>query len=293
MFADAYEKASCFTYPVIISTRHFDGTIQCGCGAFVAVNKEGWILTAEHIVRSFLLFQQHAQEINQYKEQIKSIEQNSLLNSKQKRKKINKLRPNSKWITNHSFWWGQDGLALQGNILGFPDGDLAAGRLSPYDPSMTKTYPVFKDPKSLRVGTSLCKLGFPFHKITATFDETANTFQLAPGTLPLPRFPIEGIYTRNFEVKKSPDSQSVAKFLETSSPGLRGQSGGPIFDVKGTIWGIQSHTRHFPLGFSPKIKKNGEEVEENQFLNVGLGAHPESIVSFLNKNNIAFTLSDY
>jgi len=190
MFADAYEKASCFTHPVIISTRHFDGTIQCGCGAFVVVNKEGWILTAEHIVRSFLLFQQHAQEINQYKEQIKSIEQNPSLNSKQKKKQINKLRPNSKWITNHSFWWGRDGLKLQGNILGFPDGDLVAGRLSPYDPSMTNFYPIFKDPKSLRLGTSLCKLGFPFHEITATFDEATNTFQLAPGTLPLPRFPI-------------------------------------------------------------------------------------------------------
>jgi len=239
------------------------------------------------------VFRQHTQEINQYKEQVKSIEQNSSLNSKQKRKKINKLRSNSKWITNHSFWWGRDGLALQGDIMGFPDGDLVAGKLNLYDSSMTKIYPVFKDPKSLRLGTSLCKLGFPFHEITSTFDDKANTFQLAPGTLPLPRFPIEGIYTRNLELKKSPDSQPVAKFLETSSPGLRGQSGGPIFDVNGTIWGIQSHTRHFPLGFSPKIKKNGEEVEENQFLNVGLGAHPESIASFLNKNNITFTLSDY
>jgi hypothetical protein len=293
MFADAYEKVSGFTHPVIISTRHFDGTIQCGCGAFVVVNNEGWILTAEHIIRSFFLFQQHAQEMSQYKEQIKGIEQNPSLNSKQKRREINKLKPNSKWITNHSFWWGRDGLALQGNILGFPDGDLVIARLSPYDPTMTKIYPVFKDPRSLRQGTSLCKLGFPFHEITGTFDEVTNTFQLAAGTLPLPRFPIEGIYTRNLEIKKTPDSKTVAKYLETSSPGLRGQSGGPIFDKNGTVWGIQSHTRHFPLGFSPKVKKNGKEIEENQFLNVGLGAHPESIVSFLSTNNITFTLSDY
>lgn len=293
MFADAYEKASCFTHPVIISTRHFDGTVQCGCGAFVVINNEGWILTVEHMMHSFFAFKQHAKEINEYKMLIKSIEQDSSLNSKQKRKKMNKLKPNPKWIINHSFWWGLDGLRLDGNIIGFPDGDLILGKLSPYNPSMTKTYPVFKDPKSLRIGTKLCKLGFPFHEITATFDESTSSFRLAQGTLPLPRFPIEGIYTRNLEIRKTNDSQCVAKFIETSSPGLRGQSGGPIFDVNGTIWGIQSHTRHFPLGFSPKIKKNGKEVEENQFLNVGLGAHPDSIVSFLKTNNITFGLSDY
>jgi len=73
MFADAYEKASCFTYPVIISTRHFDGTIQCGCGAFVLVNEEGWILTAEHIISSFFAFRQDLEKINQYKIQVKNI----------------------------------------------------------------------------------------------------------------------------------------------------------------------------------------------------------------------------
>ena len=293
MFANAYKKGSCFTHPVIISTRHFDGTVQSGCGAFVVVNKDGWILTAAHIMHSFLAFKQHTNEISQYTIQVNKIEQNSALNSKQKRKMINKLSPNPKWITNHSFWWGRDGLVLEGDILLFAENDMAAGRLNPYDPAMTTIYPVFKDPKNLYPGTSLCKLGFPFHEINATFDEAVKAFRLAPGTLPLPRFPMEGIYTRNMELKKSSDSKSGAKFIETSSPGLRGQSGGPIFDVKGTIWGIQSHTKHFPLGFSPIIKKNGKEIEENQFINVGLGAHPESIVSFLNKHNITFTLSDY
>ena len=56
---------------------------------------------------------------------------------------------------------------------------------------------------------------------------------------------------------------------------------------------IMSRTTHFPLGFSPKVKKNGKEVEENQFLNVGLGAHPEVIVAFLADNGISFRLSDY
>jgi hypothetical protein len=41
------------------------------------------------------------------------------------------------------------------------------------------------------------------------------------------------------------------------------------------------------------VKRNGKEVEENQFLNVGLGVHPEVIVAFLTANGISFKLSDY
>lgn len=191
MFADAYEKASSFTHPVIISTRYFDGTVNSGCGSFVIVNKEGWILTAKHIINSFLSFQAHAKEIGNYDAEVERIKQDSSLNAKQKRKKISKLRPNRKWITHHSFWWGKDNLQLEDKIYQLPYGDLICGKLTHYDPSMAKLYPVFKNPKSLRIGTSLCRLGFPLYEINAMFDETTNQFRLADGTLPLPRFPIE------------------------------------------------------------------------------------------------------
>lgn len=72
---------------------------------------------------------------------------------------------------------------------------------------------------------------------------------------PIPMFPIDGIMTRNIISGKSQDGIFEFKWLETSSPGLRGQSGGPTFDKDGNIWALQSQTRHLPLGFSPKIKK--------------------------------------
>jgi S1-C subfamily serine protease len=117
-------------------------------------------------------------------------------------------------------------------------------------------------------------------------------FTLLPGTLPIPRFPIEGIMTRDANAGKSKDGKYDIRFIETSTPGLKGQSGGPIFDVKGAIWGIQSHTTHLPLGFSPKIKRNGKEIEENQFLNVGLGIHPSLLISFLTDNGVKFQVVD-
>lgn len=293
MFAKAYELASGFTRPVVISNRFFDGTVDCGCGAFIVVNDEGWIVTVAHLWQSYFAYKEHAKEISDYHEQIRTIEGDPRLGAKKKRKKIGRVKANPKWVTNHSFWWGGDGVQLN-DVRPFPEGDLVVGRLEPFDPTSISFYPVFKDPTSnLCPGTSLCKLGFPLHEIDAAFDEANDTFKLAPDALPLPRFPIEGIYTRDVIGGKSKDRRYDIKFLETSSPGLRGQSGGPIFDVRGTVWAVQSKTKHFALGFRPKVKRDGKDVEENQFLNVGWGVHPEVIVPFMRDSGVEFKLSDY
>ena len=291
MFANAYELASNFTYPIIISNRFFDNSVKCGCGAYIVINDDGWIITVAHLLNSHFEFIKHKDLMSNYEKQVQIIQQNQKLNSKQKLKKVKQLKTNPKWIINHSFWWG-DGVKLK-DIKPLPEGDLLVGRLDPFDPKMIKSYPFFKDPTNLKIGTSLCKLGFPFYEIKATFKEDTGTFKLASDALPLPLFPIEGIYTRNLITGKSKNGKYDLKFLETSSPGLRGQSGGPIFDVRGTIWAIQSKTIHFELGFSPKVEKKGREIEENQFLNVGIGVHPSLIVEFLRDNSINFNISDY
>ena len=82
----------------------------------------------------------------------------------------------------------------------------------------------------------------------------------------------------------------VGQMIETSGPGLRGQSGGPIFDVHGNLWGIQSVTNHLRLGFEPVVKlANGKEVVEHQFINVGIGSHSETLRDMLSSFKIAYT----
>lgn len=293
MFAKAYEIARGFTRPIIVSIRFYDKSVKCGSGAFVVLNDEGWIITAFHLFKPFLTFKRHSVELSKYKKQAETIKVDQGLTSKQKNEKARQITPNPSWITNISFWWGWDGVTIK-DIKTLREGDIILGRLEPFKKTMAKAYPIIKNPsKGLNPGTSLCKLGYPFHQITASFDEKKNEFKIAPGVLPLPRFPIEGIFTRNVLAGHSKDGKYEIKFLETSSPGLRGQSGGPIFDTNGTVWAIQSRTIHLPLGFSPKVRKEGREVEEHQFLNVGLGIHSELIVSFLRDNGIAFKLSDY
>lgn len=293
MFAEAYAKARSFTKPVVVSTRFWDGTVKCGVSAFVVLNEEGWIVTVAHLFDSLFLSQQHSEQIAKYNNQVEAIRQDQKLDTKRKKKKLRRLKANPRWITNHSFWWGRDDITIR-DVKLLREADLAVGRLEPYDRAMVSAYPTIKNPSTnLDVGTSLCKLGYPLYEIRASFHEAENRFELPPGSLPIPLFPIEGIYTRNAIAGESQDTKYEIKFLETSSPGLRGQSGGPIFDVKGTVWAIQSRTSHFELGFSPKVAKNGREVEEHQFLNVGLGVHPEVMVAFLNDNDVKFRLTDY
>ena len=82
-------------------------------------------------------------------------------------------------------------------------------------------HPKFKNPENISPGTSLCKLGFPFVEVKPTFDVNTQQFDLPPNLLPLPLFPIEGIYTRNLLQGKSADGSMDILYLETSSPGLK------------------------------------------------------------------------
>ena len=265
MFADAYELAKEFTRPVVISTRTGDGTVKSSMGAFVVLNQDGWFATAAHVLSSFFAWRQHQEEVAQRQEQ--------------------GGKPDPTWIINQSFWWGWDGIQMaEVHVRG--EADLAVGRLDPFEPGVVKRFPVLKDPEQLRPGTSLCRLGFPFHDLQAKWDDEIGQFQLPKGAVPAPLFPIEGIFTRQVRV----ESSLLPKFIETSSPGLLGQSGGPVFDTAGRVWGIQSRTHHLNLGFSPQLEVKGEKVAEHQFLNVGLAVHPAELIDLLDEKGISYTL---
>ena len=293
MFAKAYELASRFTLPVIVSNRYYDETISSNLGSFIMINDKGWILTVAHIFESKMKGDRDKLEIQKYNDDKEKISNNPSLLDAQKKKRITNLervRINPKWITNNSLWWGADDFRIEKYEIN-KELDLAIGQIKDFDPKRVTGYPVFRDPVSLKHGSSLCKLGFPFHKIDASFDSAKNAFILAPNVLPVPRFPLEGIYTRAIESGKTKDGKYDIKLIETSSPGLMGQSGGPIFDIDGNVWAIQSRTMHLQLGFEPRLIKKGKEVTETQFLNVGLGVHVESILQFLDSYKIDYAIS--
>ena len=102
-----------------------------------------------------------------------------------------------------------------------------------------------------------------------------------------PRFPIEGMLTRHLIDK---DGQVIG--FEMSTPGLRGQSGGPVFDMDGKVWGMQSATAHLDLNFDvdQEVIRNGlkKRVKDSAFLHVGHCIHVDVLKSFMREQGVQF-----
>lgn len=291
MFSTACSIAQKYTFPIVISYRHNNGECKCGMGAFVVINDEGWAVTAAHIISQITALNTRKIEYKQLVDKRTKIEQDTSLKKHVQMRELSKLNIPKEAITNFSIYLS--GLGSLGQIHILPEVDLAVFNINNFDSTKVTLYPSFKDAtKPMLPGTSLCKLGFPFHSITPTFDASTNNFQLPPGALPAPLFPIEGIFTRVVSVEANPAPAFPYSYIETSTPGLKGQSGGPTFDVHGNIWAIQSQTKSYKLGFGDHIKKTREtEHLQNQYLNVGWGVHAVTITKFLESKGIKFLTS--
>jgi hypothetical protein len=258
-------------------------------------------VTAHHIAENFAKMIAETEAAQRHEATESQIKNDAGLNRETRRRNLANLGSVRKDQTDRcSAWWGGTG----GNVKlwhSIPAVDLAVGKLDSFDPKSISIFPTFKDPdKDFVPGTSLCKMGFPFHHITPTWNDAVSRFELPPGALPLPLFPIDGILTRlvNVDVQNPdgtvpPPPPYPLQLLETSTPGLRGQSGGPTFDIQGTVWGIQVQTRSLSLGFDPTVPGGKPTQKEHQFLNVGLGAHSATIIGFFKQLGITFSMSAY
>ena len=285
MFVDAFALAEHFTRPIVISTRRLDGKVESAVATYVLLNADGWFLTAGHVFDLWRGFELHLPEVRNYRAAEDAITADPSLNADQRRRALKRLAGTADmaWIENCSAWWGTDGLSFRDvSILG--ELDVALGRLEPTN-LLAGPYPTFKNPEvGFRPGRSLCRFGFPFEQVAVRFDPARSVFSL--DQLQLALFPIEGILTRIIAGMGTP-----AQFIETSSPGLRGQSGGPLCDSRGRIWGIQSRTAHLPLGFNPTVTANGRTFEEHQFINLGWAVHVRLILEALRARGVQVDVS--
>jgi hypothetical protein len=290
MFAQALARVEAFTLPILFSRRRVNGNIESGIGTFMVVNREGWVITAAHLAKEFAAFERDRVEVEAYNRARAEIEGNGKLHPNDKKKRLRELKAAPHWITHMVSLWGNPAWRI--TVLHVDEfSDVAVGRLEGFDPASVAHYPVFKRPtQPMLPGTSLCRVGFPFTVINATFDAATGQFRLDERVLPIPRFPNDGIHTR-IAIQLDPNTGRRVKFVETSSAGLLGQSGGPIFDVHGHVWALQSKTQSLPLGFKPVVQDGDRRIVEHQFMHVGWGSHVEEILSMLNQNNVAHELS--
>lgn len=126
--------------------------------------------------------------------------------------------------------------------------------------------------------------------VEAQFDDATSTFSFDIAASDLAFFPNEGIYTRQI-MDGSPQAPGRLVALETSSPGLLGQSGGPIFDAEGRVWAIQSRTQHIELGFKAEAEVNGRRIPVPQFMNLGVGVHAKAIIAVLDELGVSYQVS--
>lgn len=118
--------------------------------------------------------------------------------------------------------------------------DFGWGKLKGYTPSPNHQYPVFRSGEVLP-GELLCRIGYPF--IEEGFQPRWNnrTFEFY-NIDSLPQFINEALVSRFVDFP-----YMARAWMETSSPGLGGQSGGPVVDEYGLVCGIQVNTRKYPI----------------------------------------------
>ena len=272
MFTQAVRTASGFTYPYIGLRRSSDGEVSASVGAFIVVNSGGWLMTSGHIVSEILDRQKECDALSAGT--VAPAERGTL-------------------CADHVEIWALPGFTESKprvvEAMINPLADLALVRLESFDSQVVVAYPVLRDTTSCPVdqGMSVCRLGYPFHDIQAGYNSARREFDLAPNAFPVPSFALDGVVSR-FHRITSDDGSQGATFIETSTPGLRGQSGGPLFDSEGRVCGVQSHTTHLDLGFDAHYSEGEQSIIERQFLNVGAATHVDDIRRILDDAGVAY-----
>jgi hypothetical protein len=291
MFVEAIEKVDQFTRPIHFIIRYYGGSdIIPGTATLFFVNDEGYAVTCRHVARQIL----HASSI--YENYLKFSAELRKFDRDPGRETQRLALENKYKITTETL------VRILSNFIGcvtnfknlaihlHPSQDLAIIQFRDFEAKAYSGYARFiKDSKKIKPGKYLCRLGYPFPEFTNyIFDKHTNDIRWTrEGRITTPSFPIDGIITRHIG-----ENNSIVG-IEMSTPGLRGQSGGPLFDGNGTVYGLQSSTRHLHLGFD---QVNREVITEGQrrrvsnypFLNVGQCVHVDVIKNFLLEKKVRF-----
>lgn len=291
MFISAIETATQFTRPIHTIERFYGSKeVHPGAATMFFVNSDGWALTCKHVANMLIVSDQFAKRKadfeadfavmrgkNKEKQIIRELEQKYNLNNKTvfeiKNLFVNCIEGN---------------LDLQ--ITVHPDLDIALLHFKNFYRLLCTVFPVFpRDTSNQKQGKFLCRLGFPFPEFTNfEYTQDADTINWTrTGRDNTPIFPIEGMLTRHLVAQ---NGQVVG--FELSTPGLRGQSGGPAFDVDGKVWGMQSATNHLDLNFDVNVEviRIGQKktIRDSAFLHVGHCVHVDILKSFMKQHNVVF-----
>ncbi len=295
MFEQAIEKAAAFTRPLHTLSRTYDGKILPGTGTLFFVNDHGVAITCKHVAS----LMPTADEINTNFQKFRA--------EREKIPKDQKYKSNLKGLELKYKYRNETTVQLKNNFINcfdsieqvtyhlHPTLDLAILEFKGYKNILYSSFATFiKDGSCIKQGNYLCRIGYPFPEFN-NFSHDVATDDIVwtkEGVTHSPLFPIDGIVTRFLG-----DPSGNVMGIELSTPGLKGQSGGPLFNTDGVVYGMQFATNHLHLGFDIRDREiidggKNTKVSNYPFLNVGLCVHAEEIKKFLREHKIQFHETD-
>lgn len=291
MFTTAIETVANFTRPIHSILRTYGGKqVIPSSSTLFFVNDQGYAITCKHVVELLL----SSENINQQFTQFKS-ERGHLINDGKFKQHIRGLELKYKYNPDSFVEVRNNFLDCIDSMSGFtchvhPTYDLAILKFNDFNRIMYTGYARFlKDGADIKQGKMLCRLGFPFPEFTNfRYNEAADQIEWTQeGVVQSPRFPLEGMVTRFLG-----DASGVIG-IELSTPGLKGQSGGPLFDQNGVVYGMQFSTKHLHLGFDLidkeiMVNNRAKKVTDYSFIHLGQCIHVDVIKKFLRENNVPF-----
>jgi len=290
MFVAAIERAAEFTRPIHTIFRFFGSTeVHPGAASLFFVNADGWALTCRHVAEQLAVSEQLQPRYQAYK-----AERAALAGKKKHQRERDLDRK-------HGFGRGHV-VEIKNNFVNCADGplnvvmrlhptlDVALLKFSGFTALGCMTFPVFgENGGDLKQGRFLCRLGFPFPEFTNfAYNAAMDTIDWnQQGQQQTPQFPLEGMVTRRLL-----GPAGAVEGFELSTPGLRGQSGGPAFDTQGRVWGMQASTAHLDLNFDVDMEllREGSKkrVKDSAFLHVGHCIHVDVLKDFMRQHAVAF-----
>jgi hypothetical protein len=294
MFENAVELVSHFTRPVHSIMRSYGNSkVFPGAATFFFVNDDGVAVTCRHVAENLM----HAEQLNQnYQHFIQG--RFRLKNDEQYEENLKQLESQHGYKAGALIQMKNSFVNCFDRISGYeihlhPQFDLAIIQFKGFTRKFYQGFASFIKNGAVKQGKGLCRLGFPFPEFANyTYNYQSDEIEWTrEGNPNSPSFPIDGIVTRLIS------QYGRISGIEMSTPGLRGQSGGPLFDKDGVIYGMQSSTRHLHLGFDLEnfeiqSGSSTKKITNTPFLHVGQCIHAEVMKEFLVEHNIVFQESN-
>jgi hypothetical protein len=292
MFVTAIERVNQFTRPIKFVTRLYgqkNQGLMPGAATLFFVNEDGWAITCNHVAEQILQENTLHQRYLQF-----AAERRRISNEPNFAAQLQRLEAQFGYVSGSVIGVSAgfvDCMSQLENvhIIPHPRHDLALLKLTGKNQKYRTSAVFLADGQPIKPGKTLCRLGYPFAEF--------NNFRINPDldqiewindpAAALQPFPIDGIVTRHLY------DNGQASAIEISTPGLRGQSGGPLFDTEGVIYGMQFATRHLHLGFDQInqevwVGNQPTNVSNHPFLHVGMCINADIIKAFLRENNVKF-----